>query len=114
MLSTFFSQNPTVQKWKIEFTTFGATKSGFASSSSSIIIYVNQLPTSGTCTVDLQHGYSISTNFNISCSDWMDLDGSIKRYEFFGKNLYFIYFFKEFYREKIINVDIFSSIKNLN
>ena len=34
-------------------------------------------------------GISLQTSFFIECVNWIDLDGSIVRYEYFGNNYYF-------------------------
>jgi hypothetical protein len=62
---------------------FNQTQTG----SSSLIFKVNNLPFGGVCFYNLNKGISLATLFEISCSDWKDSDGSIERYEFYGKNV---------------------------
>ena len=47
---------------------------------------VNQLPQKGSCSVDTYNGTSLSTTFDIKCVDWIDPDGAIERYEYFGNS----------------------------
>lgn len=68
--------------WKVEFKAeVNQAVSGF----SSITLKINQIPKGGTCYVDKLNGLSLSTNFFIKCIYWWDPDGSIDKYEFYGK-----------------------------
>ena len=49
------------------------------------IYKLNKLPYNGTCSVSPTSGYALQTYFNIFCQYWADHDGSIVRYEYFGK-----------------------------
>ena len=49
-----------------------------------MLLKINQKAFNGTCDVDLQSGYALYTYFIIKCIDWIDIDGYIRRYEFFG------------------------------
>ena len=81
MLFTF---NPSLIYWRIDYQIVNSQSiSGLAS----LILIKNQLPQSGTCSVQPSNGTSLQTMFQIACSNWQDLDGSIVKYEFFGKNL---------------------------
>ena len=51
----------------------------------SLIFLVNSLPFGGYCNVDKYNGTSLSTVFNIRCHGWLDPDGHIEKYEYFGK-----------------------------
>ena len=53
--------------------------------STSIVLTANQKPANGICSANSTQGIALSTNFNISCSNWIDPDGNITKYEFFGK-----------------------------
>ena len=46
----------------------------------------------GNCFVDKSSGTSLSTWFNILCTNWNDLDGKIMNYEYLSKKN-FEYFF---------------------
>ena len=52
---------------------------------SSLVFKVNQLPSNGSCTVSPTSGQILTTLFQITCTNWADPDGSIERYEYFGK-----------------------------
>ncbi len=84
-MNEMFSLYPDVSRWKIEFTaTTSSLNGGLAEGSSSLVIEINQLPKNGTCTIFPMNGIAAVTNFTINCSNWVDEDGRIMRYEFFG------------------------------
>jgi hypothetical protein len=65
--------------------------------SASVIFRKNQLPSKGSCFVDLDEGTELETYFTISCGNWSDIDGDIEKYEYYGRFLNhirncFIYF----------------------
>jgi hypothetical protein len=68
--------------WKIELqiNMLDTNKYG----SSSIIIKENELPTNGTCSLSPEIGYAMETIFTINCHNWIDPDGTVMKYEFFG------------------------------
>ena len=70
---------------KIEFTAVGSSNE---LGSSSLIIRVNNLPYGGYCLFKINYGVSLETYFEISCLDWLDSDGYIERYEFYGNQIY--------------------------
>jgi hypothetical protein len=80
--SSLFLSNPSVALWKVELkitidqAVFGAA---------SIVLKPNQLPYNGICYVDKFSGISLADFFNIFCQNWIDPDGSIQTYEYFGK-----------------------------
>lgn len=51
----------------------------------SIIFKINQIPVNGSCNVDLLDGRVLESYFTIKCFDWIDNDGKIVKYEYFGK-----------------------------
>lgn len=71
--------------WKVELTAEtvvnGIVKSGFGT----IVLKTNQPPYNGTCSVvsDLK-GYALETDFTVNCTGWIDDDGYITTYQFFG------------------------------
>ena len=60
---------------------------------SSIYLKKNQLPDYGDCSVDPLGGLAFDSYFYISCNDWVDLDGYISRFEYYGKYNFLIYSF---------------------
>ena len=56
-----------------------------SSNSKELILKMNQPPINGTCEVNTLTGVSFVTNFTVNCSDWVDADGSIYSYSFYGK-----------------------------
>jgi hypothetical protein len=52
---------------------------------SSIVLRRNELPTGGLCTISPSTGYAIDTLFTLNCINWVDLDGNIVNYQFYGK-----------------------------
>lgn len=79
--SSLFLLNPLVLFWRVEFKT---TVNQRVSGTSSIILKTNKLPYNGYCYVDKQTGVSLNDYFNIKCENWIDQDGTIQTYEFFG------------------------------
>lgn len=52
--------------------------------SANLILQTNQKPYNGSCSVNLNTGYALDTNFIITCINWADLDGIVTKYEFFA------------------------------
>lgn len=85
MYSSFF-QNDTSAQWKIDFTVKAISENvGVSIGSSSLILALNQLPYGGSCKISPTSGFAYYTNFTLNCSNWIDSDGNIKKYEFFGQ-----------------------------
>jgi len=82
--SSLFLLNPLVLFWRVEFKT---TVNQRVSGTSSIIMKTNKLPYNGYCYVDKQSGISLSDYFHIKCENWIDPDGTIQTYEFFGNSI---------------------------
>ncbi len=95
----FFSSEPNVMKWKIDFNIFTTSfYGGTGFGKSSIVIGINQLPTGGSCSVYPLNGTSLSTIFTIECLNFTDSDGYIQKYEYLSKKVQFYLFsinFKE-------------------
>ena len=69
--------------WKVDLT----ARSGLlqANNSATMLFVINQKPTGGSCSVNgIDSGYAMSTVFSFRCSNWIDPDGVVTRYEFFG------------------------------
>lgn len=78
---------PNVLYFRVDFTVNLESLAGYKSNgSSSIFLKINQPPTNGSCFIDLASGYAMLTYFSIECVDWVDVDGFITRYEYFGKD----------------------------
>lgn len=83
--SSLFLENPSIYLWKFEFTLTSTTPAnGIATGQSSMVVLVNQLPYGGTCTVTPTTGIALNTTFTIDCSSWLDDDGDIYEYAYFG------------------------------
>ena len=85
LLTTLFQNYTNVLYWKIDFNVYNQISTG----SASLILKRNLLPTNGYCYVDKANGTSLSTFFNVICTNWVDLDGSISTYEYMGKIKFF-------------------------
>jgi hypothetical protein len=57
---------------------------GITAATASIALLVNQPPANGNCFVTPK-SQSSSEYFNITCTNWVDTDGQVVRYEFYGK-----------------------------
>ena len=84
-----FQSNSAVLFWKIEFK---ATVNQALTGLSSLALKINQLPKDGSCYADKLNGTSSLTSFFLKCVYWSDPDGSVDKYEFYGKNLIFLVF----------------------
>jgi hypothetical protein len=94
LLPQLFTAYPSVFNWRIDYQIENVQLiKGLAS----FILIKNQLPQSGVCSVNPNNGTSLETMFSISCKNWLDLDGSIVRYEYFGNS------FKTFSIYKLLN-----------
>jgi hypothetical protein len=92
LLPQLFDAYPSVFTWRIDYQIENARLiTGLAS----LVLIKNQLPQSGVCSVYPNNGTSFETMFNISCRNWLDSDGSIVRYEYFGN-----YLKKRFFKKK--------------
>jgi hypothetical protein len=72
--------------WKIDLTLSVEIMGNQFNSSASMQFKINQKPVNGTCYVDKFEGFAMSTLFNITCQDWVDEDGIVIKYEYFGIN----------------------------
>lgn len=91
--SDLFKSLSTIIYWKIEFKVVANYTAVFAlNGSTQMILKINEPPSNGTCAVDPPSGYALIDYFQIKCIDWLDTDGLIVRYEFFGKNFFFFNF----------------------
>ena len=84
-LTNSFFKLDTTQRFKIELTTTVTSYAlGYSTGSSAMILKVNQLPKSGSCYLSPEAGWAYSTRFSIKCSNWVDSDGAIVKYEYYG------------------------------
>ena len=84
MLSDLFMANQQQVLWQIELTVFITSRnvSGF----SSVIMQVNFPPMSGICNINPLSG-TTNTLFTINCINWIDPDGSLVSFSYYGNNL---------------------------
>ena len=81
----FFDSNPSTKIWKVEFTVSTLSSiNGFSTGTSSLQIYLNEIPKNGACTASPTSGFADDTLFNIQCLNWIDSDGTIEKYEYYG------------------------------
>ena len=86
LMPSLFEKYSDTLNWKIELSLEAITDhSGTSTGFSSLILLKNQVPRNGTCAISPTRGYAMDTLFNISCSNWVDPDGLIAKYEYFGK-----------------------------
>jgi len=55
-----------------------------SSASKEIILKMNQSPLNGTCEVNKLNGIAFETNFTVKCFNWVDSDGLVYLYSFYG------------------------------
>ena len=85
MLPALFANYSNVLFWKVDFyvstvDTLNQVNTGMGS----LTLLVNNLPYGGYCYVDKYNGTSLSTLFNVKCVNWLDKDGFVAHYEYFG------------------------------
>lgn len=79
-----FKLKPDILLWKISLTISSLQDDILSNGTSDLLIKKNEPPLNGTCFVDKNKGYALETYFLIKCLDWIDIDGFIARYEYFG------------------------------
>jgi hypothetical protein len=83
LFSDFFAQK--ILKIDLILNVFNSNQNQTQIATSSLIFYVNQPPTSGTCDINPKSG-TTSTLFTTSCKNWIQHDGSpALNYVFYGK-----------------------------
>jgi hypothetical protein len=84
-----FQSIPLALYWRIDFQVQDDQAN---TGQDTLTLKANSLPMNGNCFVDKSSGTSLSTWFNILCTNWNDLDGQIMNYEYLSKKN-FEYFF---------------------
>lgn len=82
-----FQNYSTTTYWKIELLIETIVNNVKTNGSNELILKTNQLPYNGTCLLSNLTGYALDTYFIINCTEWIDDDGYIILYEFYGKLL---------------------------
>lgn len=70
--------------WKVELTVSTTTNGVTTNGTNSIILKRNQVPYNGMCSLQNSTGYALQTMFVINCTKWIDADGFIISYKFYG------------------------------
>jgi hypothetical protein len=92
-LPVLFQNNSAIIFWKVELE---ITLNYVATGVSSLVFRVNQLPSSGSCSVSPTSGQILTTLFQITCDGWVDPDGSIDHYEYFGMKVFLFFIILQF------------------
>lgn len=86
LLVGFFDLYPSVIYWRVDFEIKALGLNNlFANGTGSMNLKINEKPFNGSCKINSTSGYTLIDYFLIECSDWIDNDGYIARYEYFGK-----------------------------
>ena len=85
ILSDLFSLNPNQNIYKIEYSVFIESRN--VSGSSSLILYVNFPPKYGECDINPKIGTAYITEFVIDCSGYIDKNGFVVAFSFYGNLL---------------------------
>ncbi len=82
---SLFRDYPSQFEWKFELSLFmGSTsKNTNFTTTTSLLIYVNHPPKSGSCNIEPKNG-TTSTLFNIYCDAWIDEVGHVAAFAFYG------------------------------
>ena len=85
IIPELFDKYASIVFWRIDYQIENIhSKQGLAS----LVLIKNQPPQNGSCSINHFIGIGLQTPFLIECTNWFDLDGSIVRYEYFGKFFY--------------------------
>jgi hypothetical protein len=82
-----FSDYPSIIIWKIELEVRISSRN--VSGKSSILFFVNFPPRQGYCAVNPDNGTTL-TLFGFICSDWIDTEGSVSNFAFYGNFFFYI------------------------
>ena len=82
LTESIFADFPENIIWKIELSIYIASRN--ASGVTSVLFYVNRPPKNGSCILSPTNGFT-STIFKITCLEWIDFDGSLASFAFYGK-----------------------------
>jgi hypothetical protein len=86
IVKDLFRDFPNQVYWKVELNFELITFTGeILTASSSIIFYVNFSPINGICNISPVIG-TTSTLFTINCNNWIDKDGTVVSYSYYGIN----------------------------
>ena len=72
--------------WKVGFQI--RNEQDYSMGKASLIMKKNSLPSNGECFANQTSGISLLTYFDVTCSNWTDLDGAVVKYEYMGKFVY--------------------------
>jgi hypothetical protein len=86
VMSEFFKNEPNQIIYKLEYSVMISSRN--LSSSAFLLIYVNFPPDHGTCDITPKKGTVLNTQFTITCSDFVDKDGFLVYYSFYGKYIF--------------------------
>lgn len=85
IFNTIFDYFKNTDFWKVHFDITIVNEFNQSVTGSTFINFrVNKKPYNGDCKIDLLNGIAYHTNFKIECKNWIDDDGYIIRYEYFG------------------------------
>ena len=76
-----FLNNSFVMFWKVNLEIIINQEKA---SATSIVFKINKPPRDGKCVTNLLNGTSMETYFTIYCKNWIDEDGIIVKYEYYG------------------------------
>lgn len=79
-----FKYYTNVTYWKVQLTVGTSLYGKTNYVSNELILKINQIPYNGSCFLNNQTGYALDTYFIVNCSNWIDDDGYIISYEFYG------------------------------
>jgi hypothetical protein len=86
--SSFFGNYSEHKLWKIELEILIDLNNDTIIGAASLNFKMNTLPRGGYCNVSTDNGTSLETLYYIMCQEWVDDEGKIEAYEFFGKFLF--------------------------
>lgn len=80
MFPSLFDNLSSIFYWRIDLS---VSYQGFTGTAS-LTLKKNNLPSNGTCYCQETNGTGLLSYFNVICTNWIDLDGSISSYQFMG------------------------------
>lgn len=86
IFNSIFDYFNKIDLWKVHFDITIMNEFNQSVTGSTFINFkLNRKPYNGNCKIDSLYGIAYYTAFKIECQNWIDDDGYIIRYEYFGK-----------------------------
>ena len=89
MLPALFQNYSTSMYWRVDLILIAPQQEEIGNALATHYLKKDEPPTGGSCFSNIYSGSSMSTQFQIECANWTDLDGHITNYEFYYGNHFY-------------------------